>query len=64
MTNDLALRADFAAIEIAGYEILEVEDYSPAIRCASVRLEVYSAPSWARLAHYAMNYQLCPCGRH
>jgi hypothetical protein len=62
MTNDLALRADFAAIEIAGYEVFE--DSSPAIRCASVRLEVYSAPSWARLAHYAMNYQLCPCGRH
>ena len=62
MTNSLATRANLAAIDIAGYEIFD--DSAPAIRCASERLEIYSAPNWESLARYAMNYQLCSCGRH
>jgi len=55
--------AAYAAVQLAGYQVV-LEDSEPAIRCASEPLEFFSAPDWDSLAHYAMNYELCPCGRH
>jgi len=63
MTNSLALSAALSAIETAGYAPLMTED-KPTIQCASEPLEFFSAPDWDSLSRYAMNYQLCECGRH
>ena len=61
VTIMLNTRAALAAIEIAGYVPVDGEI---TIQCASNPLEFFSAPDWESLSRYAMNYQLCDCGRH
>jgi hypothetical protein len=51
----------YAAIRLAGYSPVSGD---LAIQCASEPLEFFSAPDWDSLARYAMNYELCDCGKH
>lgn len=51
----------YAAIRLAGYTPAPGD---LAIMCASEPLEIWSASDWDSLARFAMNYELCDCGKH
>jgi hypothetical protein len=51
------------ALATAGFVALANLDDAAAI-CAHDPLEIWAAPDWASLVHYATNYQLCECGGH
>jgi hypothetical protein len=55
-----------AHIVAMGYaiHITHLDDYYPAIRCATDEGNIHSAPSWDALTHYARGYELCACGVH
>jgi hypothetical protein len=48
-----------------GYTIhITHHEDDPAIKCATSEGDIYSAPSWQAIAHYARGYELCACGVH
>mgnify|MGYP000099508057 CR=1 FL=1 len=55
--------AAYAAVQLAGYDVV-LEEPTPTIICANSPLEMWHANTWEALSSYAMNYELCPCGRH
>ena len=53
--------AAYAAIHLAGYAPVAGDI---AIQCVHSPLETFTASTWDSLATFAMNYELCDCGKH
>lgn len=65
MRNESPTPKQMADIVAMGYAVNATnDDDHPAIRCATTEGDIYSAPSWAAVAHYASSYELCACGVH
>lgn len=55
--------AHAATVQHSGYLAI-IDEGQPAMQCATLLSDIYSAPDWDSLVYYAENYQLCECGGH